>query len=54
MFYDESIVKDMFLKDLGSDFFYRFKRRRFYESYNFNMKCFILGCNFLGKCVLVL
>lgn len=48
--HDESIAKDMSLKDSGSDLSHRPKRRRFHESYNFNMKCPTPGCNSLGKC----
>nr|KAF6309032.1 lysine acetyltransferase 7 [Pipistrellus kuhlii] len=46
--HDESIAKDMSLKDSGSDLSHRPKRRRFHESYNFNMKCPTPGCNSLG------
>uniref|UniRef100_A0A673FZQ9 Histone acetyltransferase n=1 Tax=Sinocyclocheilus rhinocerous TaxID=307959 RepID=A0A673FZQ9_9TELE len=35
-------------KDSGSDPSHRPKRRRFHESYNFNMKCPTPGCNSLG------
>ncbi|KAL0180043.1 hypothetical protein M9458_025485, partial [Cirrhinus mrigala] len=35
--HDESVTKDQ--KDSGSDPSHRPKRRRFHESYNFNMKC---------------
>ncbi|KAK2111712.1 hypothetical protein P7K49_011458 [Saguinus oedipus] len=45
--HDESIAKDMSLKDSGSDLSHRPKRRRFHESYNFNMKCPTPGCNSL-------
>ncbi|KAE8575160.1 hypothetical protein XENTR_v10003740 [Xenopus tropicalis] len=38
----------MSLKDSGSDLSHRPKRRRFHESYNFNMKCPTPGCNSLG------
>lgn len=48
--HDESIAKDMSLKDSGSDLSHRPKRRRFHESYNFNMKCPTPGCNSLGEC----
>ncbi|XP_012515369.1 PREDICTED: histone acetyltransferase KAT7 [Propithecus coquereli] len=48
--HDESIAKDMSLKDSGSDLSHRPKRRRFHESYNFNMKCPTPGCNSLGQC----
>uniref|UniRef100_A0A7M4EK30 Histone acetyltransferase n=1 Tax=Crocodylus porosus TaxID=8502 RepID=A0A7M4EK30_CROPO len=47
--HDESIAKDMSMKDSGSDLSHRPKRRRFHESYNFNMKCPTPGCNSLGK-----
>lgn len=50
MSHDESIAKDMSLKDSGSDLSHRPKRRRFHESYNFNMKCPTPGCNSLGEC----
>ncbi|XP_053310050.1 histone acetyltransferase KAT7 isoform X3 [Spea bombifrons] len=46
--HDESLAKDMSLKDSGSDLSHRPKRRRFHESYNFNMKCPTPGCNSLG------
>ncbi|KAK9395623.1 histone acetyltransferase KAT7-like [Crotalus adamanteus] len=48
MSHDESIAKDMSMKDSGSDLSQRPKRRRFHESYNFNMKCPTPGCNSLG------
>uniref|UniRef100_A0A672Q0Q0 Histone acetyltransferase n=1 Tax=Sinocyclocheilus grahami TaxID=75366 RepID=A0A672Q0Q0_SINGR len=41
--HDESVTKDQ--KDSGSDPSHRPKRRRFHESYNFNMKCPTPGCN---------
>lgn len=44
--HDESVTKDQ--KDSGSDPSHRPKRRRFHESYNFNMKCPTPGCNSLG------
>lgn len=47
--HDESIAKDASMKDSGSDLSHRPKRRRFHESYNFNMKCPTPGCNSLGK-----
>ncbi|OWK14642.1 hypothetical protein Celaphus_00001155 [Cervus elaphus hippelaphus] len=47
--HDESIAKDMSLKDSGSDLSHRPKRRRFHESYNFNMKCPTPGCNSLAQ-----
>ncbi|XP_048416736.1 histone acetyltransferase KAT7 isoform X3 [Stegostoma tigrinum] len=46
--HDESIAKDASMKDSGSDLSHRPKRRRFHESYNFNMKCPTPGCNSLG------
>ncbi|XP_073539335.1 histone acetyltransferase KAT7 isoform X4 [Phyllobates terribilis] len=46
--HDESIAKDLSMKDSGSDLSHRPKRRRFHESYNFNMKCPTPGCNSLG------
>uniref|UniRef100_A0A3B3QGD2 Histone acetyltransferase n=1 Tax=Paramormyrops kingsleyae TaxID=1676925 RepID=A0A3B3QGD2_9TELE len=46
--HDESLAKDMSHKDSGSDLSHRPKRRRFHESYNFNMKCPTPGCNSLG------
>ncbi|NXF26767.1 KAT7 acetyltransferase, partial [Rhodinocichla rosea] len=46
--HDESLAKDMSMKDSGSDLSHRPKRRRFHESYNFNMKCPTPGCNSLG------
>lgn len=49
MSHDESIAKDMSMKDSGSDLSHRPKRRRFHESYNFNMKCPTPGCNSLGN-----
>ncbi|CAJ0941097.1 unnamed protein product [Ranitomeya imitator] len=45
--HDESIAKDLSMKDSGSDLSHRPKRRRFHESYNFNMKCPTPGCNSL-------
>ncbi|XP_036428076.1 histone acetyltransferase KAT7 isoform X3 [Colossoma macropomum] len=44
--HDEGAAKDQ--KDSGSDPSHRPKRRRFHESYNFNMKCPTPGCNSLG------
>ncbi|KAI4898169.1 hypothetical protein NFI96_016257, partial [Prochilodus magdalenae] len=44
--HDEGVAKDQ--KDSGSDPSHRPKRRRFHESYNFNMKCPTPGCNSLG------
>ncbi|XP_041943806.1 histone acetyltransferase KAT7 isoform X6 [Alosa pseudoharengus] len=46
--HDESLAKELALKDSGSDLSHRPKRRRFHESYNFNMKCPTPGCNSLG------
>ncbi|XP_062387622.1 histone acetyltransferase KAT7-like isoform X1 [Sardina pilchardus] len=46
--HDESLAKELALKDAGSDLSHRPKRRRFHESYNFNMKCPTPGCNSLG------
>ncbi|XP_052347022.1 histone acetyltransferase KAT7 isoform X3 [Oncorhynchus keta] len=46
--HDESLAKELSLKDTGSDLSHRPKRRRFHESYNFNMKCPTPGCNSLG------
>ncbi|XP_031420967.1 histone acetyltransferase KAT7a isoform X1 [Clupea harengus] len=46
--HDESLAKQLSLKDSGSDLSHRPKRRRFHESYNFNMKCPTPGCNSLG------
>ncbi|KAL2101483.1 hypothetical protein ACEWY4_003244 [Coilia grayii] len=46
--HDESLAKELSLKDSGSDLPHRPKRRRFHESYNFNMKCPTPGCNSLG------
>uniref|UniRef100_A0A2K5SGR2 Histone acetyltransferase n=1 Tax=Cebus imitator TaxID=2715852 RepID=A0A2K5SGR2_CEBIM len=46
--HDESIAKDTFLKDSGSDPSHCPKRRHFHESYNFNMKCLTPGYNHLG------
>ncbi|XP_028842392.1 histone acetyltransferase KAT7a isoform X3 [Denticeps clupeoides] len=46
--HDESLAKELSLKDSGSDLSHRPKRRRFHESYNFNMKCPTPGCNSLG------
>lgn len=50
--HDESHVKDPSQKDSDSDPSHRPKRRRFHESYNFNMKCPTPGCNSLGMCAL--
>ncbi|XP_043911011.1 histone acetyltransferase KAT7-like isoform X2 [Protopterus annectens] len=46
--HDESIAKDLSMKNSESDLSHRPKRRRFHESYNFNMKCPTPGCNSLG------
>lgn len=46
--HDESIAKELSMKDSGSELSHRPKRRRFHESYNFNMKCPTPGCNSLG------
>ncbi|NWY65024.1 KAT7 acetyltransferase, partial [Erithacus rubecula] len=46
--HDESLAREPSLKDSGSDLSHRPKRRRFHESYNFNMKCPTPGCNSLG------
>lgn len=50
--HDESQNKDPSQKDSDSDPSHRPKRRRFHESYNFNMKCPTPGCNSLGMCAL--
>uniref|UniRef100_A0A8C1B7R7 Histone acetyltransferase n=2 Tax=Cyprinus carpio TaxID=7962 RepID=A0A8C1B7R7_CYPCA len=47
--HDESLAKELSLKESGLA--HRPKRRRFHESYNFNMKCPTPGCNSLGKCI---
>ncbi|XP_051573675.1 histone acetyltransferase KAT7-like isoform X3 [Myxocyprinus asiaticus] len=44
--HDESLAKELSLKECGLA--HRPKRRRFHESYNFNMKCPTPGCNSLG------
>uniref|UniRef100_A0A673MAV5 Histone acetyltransferase n=1 Tax=Sinocyclocheilus rhinocerous TaxID=307959 RepID=A0A673MAV5_9TELE len=44
--HDESLAKELSLKESGLA--HRPKRRRFHESYNFNMKCPTPGCNSLG------
>ncbi|TRY98239.1 hypothetical protein DNTS_035204 [Danionella cerebrum] len=44
--HDESLAKELSLKE--SSLAHRPKRRRFHESYNFNMKCPTPGCNSLG------
>ncbi|KAM6957468.1 histone acetyltransferase KAT7-like [Aplochiton taeniatus] len=46
---DESLAKELSLKEAqANDLAPRPKRRRFHESYNFNMKCPTPGCNSLG------
>ncbi|KAM6905407.1 histone acetyltransferase KAT7-like [Xenentodon cancila] len=46
---DERLAKELSLKEASvHDFSHRPKRRRFHESYNFNMKCPTPGCNSLG------
>lgn len=45
--HDESLAKELSLKE--SSLAHRPKRRRFHESYNFNMKCPTPGCNSLGN-----
>lgn len=44
--HDESLAKELSLRE--SSLAHRPKRRRFHESYNFNMKCPTPGCNSLG------
>lgn len=47
---DERLAKELSLKEAAAhDLSHRPKRRRFHESYNFNMKCPTPGCNSLGK-----
>lgn len=43
---DERLAKELSIKE--SSHAHRPKRRRFHESYNFNMKCPTPGCNSLG------
>ncbi|XP_058260411.1 histone acetyltransferase KAT7a isoform X1 [Hemibagrus wyckioides] len=43
---DERLAKELSIKESGHT--HRPKRRRFHESYNFNMKCPTPGCNSLG------
>ncbi|MCI4384791.1 hypothetical protein PGIGA_G00042810 [Pangasianodon gigas] len=43
---DERLAKELSIKESG--YAHRPKRRRFHESYNFNMKCPTPGCNSLG------
>uniref|UniRef100_A0A6Q2WU71 Histone acetyltransferase n=1 Tax=Esox lucius TaxID=8010 RepID=A0A6Q2WU71_ESOLU len=50
---DESLAKELSLKDSVSDLSHRPKRRRFHDSYNFNMKCPTPGCNSLGEVFVV-
>uniref|UniRef100_A0A3P9MN08 Histone acetyltransferase n=1 Tax=Oryzias latipes TaxID=8090 RepID=A0A3P9MN08_ORYLA len=46
---DERLAKELSLKEAAAhDLSHRPKRRRFHESYNFNMKCPTPGCNSLG------
>lgn len=48
---DERLAKELSLKEAAAhDLSHRPKRRRFHESYNFNMKCPTPGCNSLGEC----
>ncbi len=49
--HDESLAKELSLKESGLA--HRPKRRRFHESYNFNMKCPTPGCNSLGNWILI-
>lgn len=44
--HDESLAKELSLRE--TSLAHRPKRRRFHESYNFNMKCPTPGCNSLG------
>uniref|UniRef100_A0A8C6KG86 Histone acetyltransferase n=1 Tax=Nothobranchius furzeri TaxID=105023 RepID=A0A8C6KG86_NOTFU len=47
--HDERLAKELSLKEAAAhDLSHRPKRRRFHESYNFNMKCPTPGCNSLG------
>lgn len=47
---DERLAKELSLKEAAAhDLSHRPKRRRFHESYNFNMKCPTPGCNSLGQ-----
>uniref|UniRef100_A0AAY4C4B8 Histone acetyltransferase n=1 Tax=Denticeps clupeoides TaxID=299321 RepID=A0AAY4C4B8_9TELE len=52
--HDESHARDPSQKDSASDPSHRPKRRRFHESYNFNMKCPTPGCNSLGNLLIFL
>ncbi|XP_026179969.1 histone acetyltransferase KAT7-like isoform X2 [Mastacembelus armatus] len=46
---DERLAKELSLKEAAAhELSHRPKRRRFHESYNFNMKCPTPGCNSLG------
>ncbi|XP_015255570.1 PREDICTED: histone acetyltransferase KAT7-like [Cyprinodon variegatus] len=46
---DERLAKELSMKEAAAhDLSHRPKRRRFHESYNFNMKCPTPGCNSLG------
>ncbi|XP_054891098.1 histone acetyltransferase KAT7-like isoform X2 [Poeciliopsis prolifica] len=46
---DERLAKELSLKEAAAhNLSHRPKRRRFHESYNFNMKCPTPGCNSLG------
>lgn len=46
---DERLAKELSLKEATAhDLYHRPKRRRFHESYNFNMKCPTPGCNSMG------
>lgn len=47
---DERLAKELSLKEAAAhELSHRPKRRRFHESYNFNMKCPTPGCNSLGE-----
>lgn len=47
---DERLAKELSLREAAAhDLSHRPKRRRFHESYNFNMKCPTPGCNSLGE-----
>uniref|UniRef100_M4A7A9 Histone acetyltransferase n=1 Tax=Xiphophorus maculatus TaxID=8083 RepID=M4A7A9_XIPMA len=47
--HDERLAKELSLKEAAAhNLSHRPKRRRFHESYNFNMKCPTPGCNSLG------
>uniref|UniRef100_A0A3Q2D0H9 Uncharacterized protein n=1 Tax=Cyprinodon variegatus TaxID=28743 RepID=A0A3Q2D0H9_CYPVA len=48
--HDERLAKELSMKEAAAhDLSHRPKRRRFHESYNFNMKCPTPGCNSLGS-----